>query len=213
MGDNYEDYDCLKLAQDVAHKYGWSFNELTKYNWEYGRQIPLTNDKDQLAGGDGIIGYELVEFEGRVATVDGYDVYSIHYGDEEIQERALVTYRGDTGLQLQDFKDNAVEHGEAQFDYALGATNITAGTITMGGGVAIAALGAVPEPASPLLLATGALVSGAGFVEYVVGYVQQRDAGDDIYMYSLNAQVAFTALTDSDSPYSAYVLAVDLDSP
>ncbi len=32
-GDDYEDASCLEIAQYVAHKYGYDFNKLTKYDW------------------------------------------------------------------------------------------------------------------------------------------------------------------------------------
>ncbi len=33
MGDDYDDAGCLEIAQEVSHKYGYSFNQLATLEW------------------------------------------------------------------------------------------------------------------------------------------------------------------------------------
>ncbi len=207
-GDDYEDAGCLQIAQEVANTYGYSFNSLSKYNWGLGDE--LIADGENI-GGNEYIGFNQVEVNGRKVTVDGYNVFSLNFGDDTLQKRTLVMQRGETGTRLSDFMSAANLHDNAQDDFNFGAAAIKAGTISSLAGLGTFVLTAsIPEPTVSKGIAVLASIETVGGLTSIgVGITELLNARDDIYTYSRNAEAAFNDLT-SNTLYAKYTLAVDL---
>ena len=86
MGDDYDDYDCLMIAQHVAHKYNVSFSLMAKYSWHtYGKRDRNLDDL-KLQSIDGGMSYEPLTYNGDVVMIEDSLVYQFSMAKSEMGE-------------------------------------------------------------------------------------------------------------------------------